>query len=233
MTQALELASLQVIDNEVTLLRSSAAEVARRLEADEELLVVRDRLATAADTLAELRKRSRKLEGDAADLTAHIDREEQKLYGGTVKNPKELATLQHEVDGLKAQRTTIEDGLIEQLAEIEKLAGEHDALQADVTSLEARWVAQSKTFKSEAKRIDGLIARSEALRVVQAAKVDPRVLRNYQTLRGRKSGDIVVHVKGNTCGGCRVGLPDAVRRKVVTSLEPIQCPHCERILVMG
>ena len=233
MTQTLELASLQTIDQELAVLRSSAAEVERRLLGDEELVGAKVLLTAAKERLAALRKQQRSVERDLAALSERIATDEARLYGGTLKTGKEMTTLQHEVDGLKASRGEIEEGLLAVLADMEISSGEADGLKKEVASLDARWIAQSETLRGEATRLASETVRAEALRAAQVAKVDAGVLRMYEALRVRKSGAVIVTVKGNSCAGCRVGLPDAVRRKVATSLAPVQCPHCERILVLG
>ena len=53
------------------------------------------------ERLAELERSQRELEREVEDLQAKAAISEERLYGGTVKNPKELASLQEQVANLK------------------------------------------------------------------------------------------------------------------------------------
>jgi predicted nucleic acid-binding Zn-ribbon protein len=43
----------------------------------------------------------------------------------------------------------------------------------------------------------------------------------------------VARIQGGACGGCRVSLPDAVRKLAFSAEQIPQCPNCERILYFG
>lgn len=43
----------------------------------------------------------------------------------------------------------------------------------------------------------------------------------------------VSRLSGGMCGGCRVSVPDSVRRKALSISDIAQCPNCERILAVG
>jgi predicted nucleic acid-binding Zn-ribbon protein len=54
----------------------------------------------------------------------------------------------------------------------------------------------------------------------------------YEDLRRRKGGKVIVRIQGSACGGCRVQLPETVRRRAM-SAQLAQCPNCERILAVA
>jgi predicted nucleic acid-binding Zn-ribbon protein len=233
MSQVLELATLQSLDDEVATLRVTLADIERRLEGDEELIEARDELIIAEQELANGRRDQRRLEGDIQTRSAHIQREETKLYDGSVKATKELVNLQQEVENLKAHRGEVEDQLLGVLERVENAAAAQVAIARVVTRLEARWAAQSDSLRQEHARLVQALARAEARRDAQRDEVDPRGLRLYDSLRERR-GSAVAKLKGASCQACRVAVPDAVRRRVVSSgPELAQCPNCERILTLG
>src|SRR5687767_13626773 len=103
-SQALELITLQSLDDEAAKLETSLADVERRLRGDEPLNEARQRFASAEEALAALQKEQRRLDAEIQNLTAKIAPEEKRLYSGSVTNSKELQNIQHEIDLLKAQR---------------------------------------------------------------------------------------------------------------------------------
>jgi hypothetical protein len=233
MTQVLDAVSLQAIDSELASLRTTLADVEHRLEGDEELTAGREALATAKENLAARRKTQRKLEADIQDLNARIAKEEARLYDGSIKSPKELTNLQREVDGFKATRSGLEDQLLEVLSQVEVCQAQHQELAKSARQLEARWLAHSAALREEAARLQSAITGLEARRDGQAAQLTPVNLRLYESLRQRKGGTAVVRLTGALCGGCRVAIPDGLRRGVAAAPNLVQCPNCERILALG
>jgi predicted nucleic acid-binding Zn-ribbon protein len=233
MSQVLEILSLQGIDDEAAALRAALSDVERRLQGDEELIGARQELVTLEGSLASVRTRQRRLEDEVESLSDKISREEGRLYDGSVKAVKELQGLQAEVEHLKANRSTLEDELIGVLDEAEGVDRERRRVAKLVGQLEGRWEQHSQDLRREARRLNDAIARADAKREIQKTKVSPRPLRLYEDLRARKGGMAVARIVGGTCTGCRVAIPDAVRRKAMAPTDLAQCPNCERILSIG
>ena len=233
MSQVIELVTLQQIDNEAAALRGALASVEQRLAGDEELEAARARLATADATRSAIAAEQRTLEAEVERLNAKILPEEKRLYDGSVHNPKELTSIQHELDLLKTTRARHEDALVEVLDRAEAAERERDEARASVTRLEARWAQNRGELEREARRLSATIAGVDQSREAQAAKVPPRVLHTYEDLRRRKSGVAVARIQGGACMGCRIGIPDAVRTRALSGVVLAQCPNCERILYVG
>lgn len=233
MSQVLEILSLQTIDDEAAALRAALADVDRRLQGDDELIAARHELLELETQLGAIRTRQRRLEDEVESLSDKLAREEGRLYDGSVKVVKELQGLQAEVEHLKANRSTLEDELIGVLDEAEAVDRERAARAKLVGQLEQRWEQHSKDLRREARRLTDGIVRADAQRVAQKSKVSPRPLQLYEDLRVRKGGMAVARIQGGTCTGCRVAIPDAVRRKAMGPTDLAQCPNCERILSIG
>jgi uncharacterized protein len=233
MSQVLELVSLQAIDDEAASYRAALADVERRLQGDDELLEARQRLLVVETEHAALRRDQRRIENEVESLSDKIAAEEKKLYDGSIKNPKELTNLAHEVDLQKAHRGRSEDALITVLDDAEAATKTLQEQTRTVHALEDRWQRQQELLRHEARRLKDLITRSDALREMQKAKVNPRALHSYEDLRRRKGGMAIARIVGSTCTGCRVSIPDALRRKALAPTDLAQCPNCERILSIG
>ena len=232
MSQVLELVSLQAIDSEAASLRASLGDVERRLEGDEELAAARTNLRAVQVALAGLRTSQRKLEASVQDLSARITKDEGRLYDGSIKSPKELGSLQHEVDSFQVTRAGVEEQLLELLGEVESTEETERLGKTNVASLEARWEAQSGALRAEAERLKAAVVRVEASRGAQAALITPPHLRLYESLRNRR-GMAVARVTGALCAGCRVTIPDGMRRGILATHSLTQCPNCEPILTVG
>jgi hypothetical protein len=233
MTQVHDIFTLQGYDDEAAALRAALASVEQRLLGDDELNDARRQLIDAESRLAVARKEQRAAESHVEDLTARIEPEEKRLYGGTVKSPKELSAIQHELDLLKHRRGEFEDTLLGVMDRIEQIQQERDRVAKLVEQYEARWEKHQVELRTETRRLNDQITRAEARREGQKALIPPRSLLLYEDLRRRKGGMGVSRIQGSNCMGCRIALPDAVRRRAFSAPTLSQCPNCERILFFG
>ncbi|MFN0096494.1 MAG: zinc ribbon domain-containing protein [Dehalococcoidia bacterium] len=233
MSAVLELVTLQSIDDDLAAARAQIADLTRRLEGDPELAEAKADLAGRDAAIAAQRKEQRRLEGEVEGFDAKIAQEEKRLYGGTVKNPKELQSLQHEVDLLKEHRGKVEDVLLPLLDLLETAAAERVAQAQRVTQLEARWHVQAAGMRDELAAREAAVATSETRRLAQVPKVSAPDYRLYEALRSRKGGAAVARLNGGSCAKCRIAVPEAIRRLAMTASTVIQCPNCERILTQG
>lgn len=232
MSQIADVTTLQAIDNESAALLTAREEVERRLAGSEELTAATTALETADEALAVLQREQRRLNGEVEDLTGKVTAEETRLYDGSVKNPKELGSIQHEVDLLKGRRAVFEDELLELLSKIETAETTQRESSAQAASLEASWAKEHRELKKEASRLATAIAAVEVRRTEQGALLPPQALSLYERVRARRGALAVAVIKGSTCSGCRISLPDAVRRHALSSTALVQCPNCERILAL-
>jgi predicted nucleic acid-binding Zn-ribbon protein len=233
MSQVLDLLTLQGFDDEAAALRAALADVERRLGGDEELDDARRALATAETAAREVHRQQKLLEDEVERRSDKIAPEEKRLYDGSVKNPKELASIQHEIEFLRAERGKFEDQLIEVLTRRETIDTEHLDAKKLVEELEARREHQQQDLRHEARRLNDMLARVDARREAQKSKIDSRALRVYEEVRRRKGGMAVARIQGGSCMGCRITIPDALRRRALSTDTLAQCPNCERILYIG
>lgn len=233
LSQVTEVVSLQGIDDEAAALRAALSDVERRLRANEELDQARRELLASDAILASTQRDQRRVDGQIEGMTAKITPEEKRLYDGSVKNPKELSSIQHEVELLKRRRSEHEDELLEILSRLENAERERIAAARGVAQLEARWEREQQELKHEAKGLGDAIGRADRKRELQKGKVSPRALRTYEDVRRKRGGGAVARIQGGACGGCRITLPDALRRTAFSADLLAQCPNCERILYIG
>lgn len=233
MSLVTELVTLQAYDDEAAALRAALSDVEHRLRGDAELDEARRLLLAAEQTKSAVAREQRKLEDEIETLTGRIEPEEKRLYDGSVRAPKELQNIQHELELLTASRTKLEDALVDVLDRAESAERERLSAARQAADLEARWERHSEDLRTEARRLTTAVARAEARREAQKEKVQPRALQTYENLRQRKGGAAVARIKSGICGGCRIGIPDAVRTRAIHGAVLAQCPSCERILYVG
>lgn len=233
MKQVLDILTLQELDDEAAGLRSSLSHAELRLAGNAELAAARDRVAELDRTLEGLAKAQRAADGVLQSASARLATEEAKLYGGSIKNPKELLSLEHEVELLRGQRDEAETRMLEVMGDAETAGAERSKAGAHLDGIEKRWETESAGLRTEVERLQQELTRVEARREGEKTKIQPRSLALYESIRLRKGGQAVARVRGSTCSACRMSIPDAVRRRIMASNDIVQCPNCDRILLVG
>ncbi len=233
MTSAADLFALQEIDLRRDGRRAVIADIESRLEEPEALRAARQAVEDAEDDLQGLQRLQRTFDAKLADLDAKIQPLQQKMYDGSVRNPKELTDMQRELEHLKAQRGKLDDEgleLIEAVEETTRLLSEQkDALQ----QAEAAWQRDQAELLDQKTVAESEYTALEEQRSNHTEEMNRGMLGLYETLRTAKAGRAVALVERGQCQGCRITLPTHLVQRLRVGGILIQCPNCESILVAG
>ena len=223
---------LQEIDLELERKSEALKQVEERLGKDEALAQARTALAEDKGRVADLERRQRAAEWDVDDLGAKITPLEEKLYGGSVRNPKELLSMEQELESLKARRREREDQLLDIMEEVELARKQFRAKSAEVEELEQEWRRDQERLMQEQEQLRSDLAALEQGREPVLAQIDSISFELYQALRQEKQGLAVVKVKQGRCQGCRIILPMSKLQRPKVGQEPVRCSNCGRILYL-
>jgi len=233
MTSPADLFGLQEVDLRRDSRRALIADIESRLVETEELLAAREEVEDTSAQHERLRKEQRELEAQVRDLDAKIGPLEQKLYGGAIRNPKELSDLQKEVEMLKAHRSKLDDEGLAGLDVLEVAEASAREAKEELDRVESAWKASQEKMRADKAAAEQEMARLEGERTTRAAGMDASMLGLYETLRKSKQGRAVAVLSQGSCQGCRVTLPTNMVSKVRSGATLVQCPRCERILISG
>lgn len=233
MTIAADLYALQEIDSAVEAAKASLAAVEEQLGESEELIAGRQAVEEGRDALEEVSRQQRELEWQVDDLRSRLSNVEGKLYGGSVRNPKELASVQDEANILKGQLRRREDELLDLMVRAEESQAAVREAGESLAEVESRWRQEQKELASEKERLEGELTGLDEKRRQQLGLIEARVLALYDNLWERRQGRAVVKVERGMCGGCRISLPMSVLQKARSGLDVVQCVSCERILYVS
>jgi predicted nucleic acid-binding Zn-ribbon protein len=230
MSQAEALYHLQTIDLQIEEKTRRLQEIEARLGESHALRVARQALVTAEEQLAELRKTLRRQELDARAVETKIKADEQRLYSGRIRNPKELAGLKDGVDAQKRQLGGLEDLVLDTMLEIEQAEAETQAARDRLRQVELAWGDEQTRLRREREELQTLQAELKDEREDACLYVFDQNLAIYDDLRRKKGNQAVVLLEGTLCHGCLVTLPisDAQRARSGSGLT--FCANCGRIL---
>ena len=230
MTWISDLRRLQETDVALDSRRASRGDADARLGESEDLVAARARVEETTQVLSTARGAQKDVELEADDLKSKIGSAEAKLYSGSIKNPKELADLQADVDQLKRHLSAVEDRDLEALTHLEAAEGEHRTATAELSAIETAWNEEQAEMTSRLKTLAVEIAEFETQRADEASEIAADILRVYNHTRTARQGRALAKLDRNLCLGCRISLPTNVVNKARAGNVLVQCPNCERIL---
>jgi predicted nucleic acid-binding Zn-ribbon protein len=176
--------------------------------------------------------RQRRLDFEVDTLVQKIRAESGRLYSGVVSNAKELQDISREVEALKRRKSVLEDNDLEVMEERDGVEKQLEALTTDRSSLGAE-IERARVARDQAAGETGLqLDAAEAERQRWVPRVDPQLLKVYDTIRASKGGVGAAAMIDGTCQGCHMRLPAQEAERVRTTGGLVRCDECQRILVV-
>lgn len=231
MSVAKQLYQLQELDLEIDSHELDLKQKTSQLGDSPDVLRVSGQLSSQRQQLEELKRQQHSAEWETDDLASKITDLEKKLYGGGISNPKELSSLQHEVDGFKARRSQLEDRTLEIMDQVEQAEASIATAGNELNNLEAEWRRQQQNLTNDIEKLKGILSQLGQKRQLMLASIDPKMVNLYQQLRSHK-GTAVARVDQGMCRGCQILLPTIELQKA-RSGELVQCGSCRRILFLA
>ena len=230
MNLAKRLYELQHIDLEIQSFRETLAQLNLQIGANDVVLKAKADLDAMKKHLAEVSQKCRDMEWETEDLRKSISKLNEKLYGGKVGNPKELLSLEHELENFNTKLRGKEDDLLELMNE-EEITKKNMAIQSErVVRLEEDWQQQQKVLVQKRHEVEKQLLEIDKKRQEVASSIDSQALTLYEGLRLKK-GQAVVKVEQGTCQGCRITLPMNEWQRAKSGTI-VQCSSCGKILYL-
>ncbi len=233
MSRASGLYRLQEIDRESDRLKGRLEEIRITLEDSSEIAQLKADLVDRETATASAGTAAKRAENEFEDQRLKLQNTEQALYGGSVKNPKELEDLQMEAESLKRHLETLEDRYLTAMLEQEQAETEQEASSVSLNAAKDRQADLHAELVSEREEIDQRLGNLDTEREAAIASVSDDDLRIYEELRTQLGGVGVVLLDGDSCGACGLTLPASSRQLVSGGNELIRCGQCSRILYGG
>lgn len=233
MTTVADLYLLQEIDLGLEANRTALSDVEERLGESEEVQEARRTVEEQRDRLREGQKKQREAEWTVEEVRGKLQPVEEKLYGGTIKNPKELVGFHQDADSLRGRQRELEDGVLEAMSMVEETEAELAEAERWLSEVETRWQEEQESLFRQRDVLQGEIQDLEGRRSGQETRIDAEAMRQYEALRAAHQGRAVAKVERGICQGCRITLPMHVVQRARRSNHVVQCTSCERILYLS
>ncbi len=229
MSGAASLLRLQQIELEIESLEFRTAAADARIRDSHEVDESASRLGAAQDRLEELKKWQQSLDWEIEDIGGRLAKENEALYSGRIRNPKELTSLQHEVDALKEKKKCLEDDDLELMEKLEQAESDVVARKRELGSLRAEWQSRKQHLSEELEGLRASLAGLNADRQQALTAIGTEAAVMYAELKKQK-GRAVAVVEQGVCRGCGLSLSSAWLQRARAEL--VRCSSCGRFLYL-
>jgi predicted nucleic acid-binding Zn-ribbon protein len=233
MSRASSLFRLQRQDQELDGARVKLGSIQAELATAGALDAQRARLQAAEHTLQESRAGNALAENEVAVQRAKLEATEVALYGGSVRNPKELAELQQESEALRRHIAALDNRLLEAMLALEAAEAEFSRARDELQAGEAAWSHARQNLESAQSDSTLHIERLEGQREATMASVPAADLALYESVRKTYGGTAVAEILDACCGACGVAVAPSIAQTVRSNPELVRCRQCNRILYAG
>lgn len=232
MSASLGLYRLQQVDSQIDRARARLEAIQKTLDNDRELKSAQTRLEQANDENLHAHHSVKTAELEVDGLKIKIEQAESSLYGGNVKNPKELQDLQKDVASLKKYLGTLEERQLEAMLLSETTETRLEKARFEFESVQSRLGNENKKLIEEQlqllKQMENFVQEREAA----LSPIDSSLLAAYEDLRKQKRGVAVTELEDDACASCGTTINAALHQNA-RSQKLAYCPSCGRILFVN
>ena len=150
----------------------------------------------------------------------------------TLRTNKEYQAKLFEIENLKADKSVLEDEILEAMEEMDKI-------NKEIADEKIVLAAEEKKYQTEKAKVDAAIAaiqdQAQAFEVKRREAmqgIDKEPLALYERIVENRDGLALVPIVGNSCGGCFMNTPPQIANKIRMYDELVRCERCARLLYL-
>ncbi len=230
MTTIRPIYELQEMDSNIDRQQSELAAVEARLADNSLMHELTRQLSTNEERLMQTKSSQAMQDLEAKQFQAKVQSLEERLYGGSVRNQKELESITSELQYTKQQSTESDEQLLALMFTVDELEQLLTETRARIKELESTQAEARVKLAGERDALKESLASDAENRARLVQAIPPLLLSQYERLRKAKQGVAVAMVQGGRCMACRLALPTREMQSLRTSNVPITCSSCGRIL---
>lgn len=230
MSTTFHLYRLQQIDSQIDKAQKRLDQIQRILDDNTELKRARAYFESCEAAHEKTEKLLRKAEDEVKKQRIKIEQTEAILYGGSVKNPKEVQDLQNKFKSLKRYLLTLEDIQLEAMLANDEEAEILRGAQTKLDTTKAQLIQQNSQLAGEQSALNKEKERFLKEREIALPALQPDHLELYNKLRKAKRGVAIASISDGGCSACGATLTLSQQQNARSAALVAYCPSCKRIL---
>jgi len=223
------LIKLQVVDMQIYTLQQENQNIPLKIKELEEAFVKKkENLAQLEKKGLDLQKQRKSKELELASKEEEARKMQTQLY--QIKTNKEYTAKLKEIEGVKADVSVLEDGILSLLEETDKLKNEINQEKQFLAEEEKNTGAQKQKLDLRRKENEDKLHQLQAQREQIIQKADPKILAKYEKILTNRNYLAIVKVENNACQGCFMQVSPQVINLIRMYDNLVICEVCQRIL---
>lgn len=231
-TQINNLIQLQTVDSEIYALNYEKECKPKEIQAFQDAFEAKkQQLADLEKGFLDIQKQRKDRELELATKEEVIKKLQNQLF--SLKTNKEYQTMLKEIENAKADKSVIEDRILELFEKGDSIKKDIDVEKKRLQEEERVFNEQKKKVEIRVKEIDDRLAQLDAQRKQVIPSIGPNMLAQYERILSNRGGLAIVSVKDNSCRGCNLFVPPQVINLIKMYERIITCEVCNRILYIN
>jgi predicted nucleic acid-binding Zn-ribbon protein len=230
MSRPENLLRLQITDSQLDAHNARLKEIEIAL-ADDKLIKAAQAVAeTKQEKLEKVQKDLRAAKHDVQNQRDKIKQSESRLYGGSIRDPKELQDIQEEVLALKRYLEVLEERQLESMLALDDAQSEFDEAQEHLNQTCAQSEENNSHLIAEKTTLTNEVRQLREKRQSQTIIPDEADLKLYESIRAKRGGVGVAKVVERACSACGATLGTASLQAARSPSQITRCATCDRIV---
>ena len=225
------LLTLQEVDERLTKKQQELDQLTAALEGPAEIPVLTARADYERETSIERRAHLARLEVDADALRERVAELEERIYGGTVTNLRELTAVEEEQTNARRELMQAEESLGPARLAAEDSERAKEDLTTTLAERKKTWAESAPKLRRQSRAAAKEVAVLEEERAQASKNVPADELTLYDQLLFRRHGVAIARVERGVCLACHITLPLKEASRLRRSDAIVTCGNCGRILI--
>ncbi len=230
MSETLNLYRLQKIDTQLDHIAARLKEIDQALSDDRRVRKAQSVLKKAEETAQKAQSELRLIETKVEDQRLKRKTTQAALFGGNIKNPKDLQDLQMDSEALARYIERLEDEQLEAMIASETAEMNLEDAKKALTQAKGKAAEDNAALLGEKTALEEELAKTQREKAATLQGISASNLNLYQNLRKTKKGIAVASITEGGCSICGQSLTPADLQSVRSGSELVYCPSCGRIL---
>lgn len=230
MSEALNLYRLQKLDSKIDSINDRLEAIEHQLSDDSRVKRAQKKLEKTKQEAKQMRIKLNQIEDKVEGQRIKRKTTQAALFGGKVKNPKELQDLQMESEALKRYIAQLEDEQLEAMIVYEAAEKAENQASKDLTQIKGTVAEENASLLGEKIKIKADLERLIREKEAVLQSISPKSLNLYEKLRMTKHGAAVAAISEGGCSICGQALTPADLQSIRVSNKLVFCPNCGRLL---
>ncbi|MEL6402879.1 MAG: hypothetical protein AAFR81_00835 [Chloroflexota bacterium] len=212
--------------------RQRVSEIEQALHNDSAVVAAQKAVEDAEGHLTPKQTQLRDLELQVQTTEQKRESSQQRLYSGTVSNPKELQDIEKNIASLKKRQTSLEDTMLALMVEIENAMAVLESAQATLNSTRTESRVNNKALVEEKDQLESKMTDLHTLRATLTTSLDDDLVALYEQLRPKMAQrPIAILTDDATCSICGVRQTNTHAQDIRRGDAFLRCANCNRIIL--